>query len=230
MKITGIIPARYASSRFPGKPLTLIDGRPMIQHVYEQCKKSEYLSDVIIATDDERIAEAIEKFHGKYMMTSPCQPTGTDRCAEVCSKIETDAVINIQGDEPKIHPAQIDQVAKMLMNEAPICTLARKISQEEAQDSNIVKLVKNIFNQALYFSRLSIPFNSTENYLQHVGIYGYQREILLEITKLPESKLELSEKLEQLRWLEHGYQIFIDITEHENISIDRIEDLKKLIS
>jgi len=142
MKITGIIPARYASSRFPGKPLTLIDGRPMIQHVYEQCKKSEYLNDVIIATDDERIAEAIEKFHGKYMMTSPCHPTGTDRCAEVCSKIETDAVINIQGDEPKIHPAQIDQVAKMLMNEAPICTLARKISQEKAQDSNIVKLVK----------------------------------------------------------------------------------------
>lgn len=230
MKITGIIPARYASSRFPGKPLTLIDGRPMIQHVYEQCQKSKYLSDVIIATDDDRIAAAIEKFQGKYIMTSTSHPSGTDRCAEVCSKIETDAVINIQGDEPRIHPAQIDQVAQLLLNHAPICTLARKINKEEAQDSNIVKVVKNIYGQALYFSRYSIPFNSNENYLQHIGIYGYQTDILLKITQLPVSPLELSERLEQLRWIEHGYQIFIDITKHENISIDRLEDLIKLIS
>lgn len=230
MRITGIIPARYASSRFPGKPLTLIEGRPMIQHVYEQCKKSSYLSDVIIATDDERIATVVEQFGGKYMMTSSEHLSGTDRCAEVCSKIETDAIINIQGDEPRIHPEQIDQVAKLLVNQAPICSLARKIDSTQAQDFNIVKLVMNKIGKAIYFSRFPIPFNSTKKYLQHVGIYGYQKEILLKISKLPASSLELSEKLEQLRWLEHGFDIFIDITEHKNISIDQPEDLLKLIS
>ncbi|HUH73705.1 MAG TPA: 3-deoxy-manno-octulosonate cytidylyltransferase [Chitinophagales bacterium] len=230
MKITGIIPARYASSRFPGKPLTLIDGRPMIQHVYEQCLQSKYLSDVIIATDDERIAEAIRQFGGEYMMTSSSHPSGTDRCAEVCSRIETDAVINIQGDEPRIHPEQIDQVARLLLNRSPICTLARRINSEAAQDSNIVKLVKTLQGKALYFSRYAIPFHSTNEYLQHIGIYGYQKDILLEIAQLEPTFLELSEKLEQLRWLENGYDIFVDITTHENISIDRPEDLHKLIS
>lgn len=230
MRITGIIPARYASSRFPGKPLTLIDGRPMIQHVYEQCKKSSYLNDVIIATDDDRIADAVDQFGGKYMMTSTDHLSGTDRCAEVCTKIETDAVINIQGDEPRIHPEQIDQIAQLLLNQAPICTLARMINSEAAQDYNIVKLVKTIQNKALYFSRHSIPFYSTDPYLQHIGIYGYQKEILLKISELAPTSLELSEKLEQLRWLENGFDIFIDITEHENISIDIPEDLHKLIS
>ena len=230
MKITGIIPARYASSRFPGKPLTLIDGLPMIQHVYEQCKKSSYLNDVIIATDDERIAEAVDQFHGKYIMTSSSHLSGTDRCAEVCSLIETDAVINIQGDEPRIHPAQIDQVAKLLLNQAPICTLAREIDTINAQNQNIVKLVQSIQGKALYFSRFPIPLNSTEKYLQHIGIYGYQKDILVKISQLPASSLELSEKLEQLRWLENDFDIFVDITEHENISIDCPEDLNKLIS
>ena len=230
MKITGIIPARYASSRFPGKPLTLIDGLPMIQHVYEQCKKSSYLNDVIIATDDERIAEAVDQFHGKYIMTSSSHLSGTDRCAEVCSLIETDAVINIQGDEPRIHPAQIDQVAKLLLNQAPICTLAREIDPNNAQNLNIVKLVRSIQGKALYFSRFPIPLNSTEKYLQHIGIYGYQKDILVKISQLPASSLELSEKLEQLRWLENDFDIFVDITEHENISIDCPEDLNKLIS
>lgn len=230
MKITGIIPARFASSRFPGKPLTMIDGRPMIQHVYEQCKKSPFLSDVIVATDDERIAEAIDLFQGKFMMTSSDHASGTDRCAEVCSKIETDAIINIQGDEPRIHPEQINQVAQLLINHSPICTLARIIDSKTAQDFNIVKLVKTIQGKAIYFSRLPIPYHSTENYFQHIGIYGYQRNVLLEISKLPSTKLELSEKLEQLRWLENGYDIFVDITEHKSISIDCPEDLRKLIS
>lgn len=227
MNITGIIPARYASTRFPGKPLVLIEGKPMIQHVYEQCQKSSLLSDVIIATDDERIVSAIELFGGKYIMTSPAHPSGTDRCAEAIQAIETDAVINIQGDEPRIHPAQIDQVAELLIDGAPIATLARKADKVTAQDRNVVKLVKDITNKALYFSRQAIPFES-EEYLQHIGIYGFQKDILQKISGLAVSPLEASEKLEQLRWLENGFDIYVGITELHSISVDVPDDLKKI--
>lgn len=227
MKITGIIPARYASTRFPGKPLVLIEGKPMIQHVYDQCKKSSLLSDVIIATDDERIANAIKAFGGKYIMTSPTHPSGTDRCAEAIQSIDTDAVINIQGDEPRIHPVQIDQVAKLLIDGAPIATLARKTDKITAQDRNVVKLVKDISDKALYFSRQAIPFES-EEYLQHIGIYGFQKDILQKISILAVSPLEASEKLEQLRWLENGFDIYVGITELHSISVDVPDDLKKI--
>ncbi len=228
MRITGIIPARYASTRFPGKPLTLIDGRPMIQHVYEQCKKSTLLTDVIVATDDERIAQTVKVFGGKYIMTSPDHPSGTDRCAEAIQKIDTDCIINIQGDEPRIQPEQIDQVAKLLQSGAPIATLGRSISKEMADNRHIVKVVKTMQGKALYFSRSPIPFDSDHGYLQHVGIYGFRKDILQKVAQLPVSPLESSEKLEQLRWLENGFEIFIDITHQENISIDTPEDLLKL--
>lgn len=229
MKITGIIPARYASTRFPGKPLVIIDGKPMIQHVYEQCLKSSLLSDVVIATDDERISNAIKLFGGKYIMTSPAHPSGTDRCAEAIQSIDTESIINIQGDEPRIHPAQIDQVAKLLIDGAPIATLARKTDKTTAQDRNVVKLVKDINHKALYFSRHAIPFESDE-YLQHIGIYGFQKDILKEISGLAVSPLEASEKLEQLRWLENGFDIYVGITELQSISIDVPDDLKKIYS
>lgn len=228
MRITGIIPARYASTRFPGKPLTLINGRPMIQHVYEQCKKSTLLTEVIVATDDERIAQTVESFGGKYIMTSHHHPSGTDRCAEATQKIDTDCIINIQGDEPRIQPEQIDQIAKLLQSGAPIATLARQVSKEMADNRHIVKVVKTIQGKALYFSRSPIPFDSDHGYLQHVGIYGFQKDILQKIAQLPVSSLESSEKLEQLRWLENGFEIYIDITHQENISIDTPEDLLKL--
>lgn len=228
MRITGIIPARYASTRFPGKPLTLIEGRPMIHHVYEQCKKSSLLTEVIVATDDERIAATVKSFGGEYIMTSPTHPSGTDRCAEAVQKIDTDCIINIQGDEPRIHPEQIDQVAELLIKHAPIATLARQISAKTAESRHIVKVVKTVQGKALYFSRSPIPFGSGHGYLQHVGIYGFQKDILQKIARLPVSPLESSEKLEQLRWLENGFEIFMGITSLENISIDTPDDLKRL--
>lgn len=228
MKIIGIIPARYASSRFPGKPLTIIDGKPMIQHVYEQCLKASALSDVIIATDDERIEKAIQSFGGKYVLTSPTHPSGTDRCAEVAAQIEADAFINIQGDEPRIHPDQINEVAELLKKGAPIATLARSISDLEANEPHVVKVIRDIQQKALYFSRLKIPYQSTHGYLQHIGIYGFQKDILLKITQLEVSPLETSEKLEQLRWLENGYDIFVGQTTYKSISIDIPDDLNKL--
>lgn len=200
----------------------------MIQHVYEQCLKAKSLSDVIIATDDKRIIQAIESFGGKHVLTSPTHPSGTDRCAEVAEKIEADAFINIQGDEPRIHPEQIDEVADLLKKGAPIATLARSISENEAEDPHVVKVVKDIHQKALYFSRLKIPYQSKQGYLQHVGIYGFQKEILLKITQLEVSTLESSEKLEQLRWLENGYNISVGLTTYKSIAIDIPDDLNKL--
>ncbi|MCO5233742.1 MAG: 3-deoxy-manno-octulosonate cytidylyltransferase [Chitinophagales bacterium] len=228
MKITGIIPARYASSRFPGKPLVLIDGKPMIQHVYEQCKQSTILSDIIIATDHQEILKTAIGFGAKAVMTSPQHLSGTDRCAEVAEYTHTDAIINIQGDEPRIHPQQINQLGRLLIEGFPIATLAIKTDFNNAQNHDIVKVVKNIYDKALYFSRAPIPYHSTHLYFQHIGIYGFQKEILLEISKLSPSQLELSEKLEQLRWLENGYEIIVGETQYSSISIDRPEDLLKI--
>jgi 3-deoxy-manno-octulosonate cytidylyltransferase (CMP-KDO synthetase) len=229
MKIIGLIPARYASTRFPGKPLVVINGKPMIQWVYENASKSSSLSDVVVVTDDERILKAVSSFKGKAMMTKSSHQSGTDRCAEAALHFpRAAAFINIQGDEPRIHPGQIDQVAQLLKQGADLATLARLERQSDLlTDSNIVKVVRNTDGNALYFSRSPIPA-SAESFLVHVGIYGFRRNILQQITGLPVSDLERSERLEQLRWLENGYQIQVGLTEHHSISIDTEEDLKKL--
>ncbi|MCO5247327.1 MAG: 3-deoxy-manno-octulosonate cytidylyltransferase [Chitinophagales bacterium] len=227
MKILGIIPARYASTRFQGKPLTLIDGKPMIQHVYERCLQAQRLSQVLVATDDERIADAVKGFGGKYILTKSAHQSGTDRCAEACQDFQVDAVINIQGDEPKINHEQIDQVADMLIKGAEIATLAKEIDATTAQSPNIVKVVKDKRNMALYFSRSLIPYRS-DVYFKHIGIYGYQKAILQKLTLLPVSFLEVKERLEQLRWLENAYEIHVGLTMYESVSIDTPDDLLKL--
>ncbi len=243
MKIIGIIPARYSSTRFPGKPLVDIFGKPMIQRVYEQSKKAHSLTEVIVATDDERIEKCVIDFGGKVMMTSTAHKTGTDRCAEVVEKEfpDYDAAINIQGDEPYIHPEQIDELAKCFEDkEVKLATLIKKIdSALDIFNQNRIKVVVDKNMDALFFSRSPIPFNrSSKNsdwldshvYYKHIGIYGYRVSVLKKITRLIQSPLEIAESLEQLRWLENGYKIKTRITNYESISIDAPEDLKKLIN
>lgn len=239
MQITGIIPARYASTRFPGKPLVDIDGKTMIQRVYEQAKKSRMLNNVVVATDDERIYSHVKDFGGKVLLTSPNHKSGTERCAEVAEKIITDAYINIQGDEPYIRPEQIDEVALLLQKkEVEIATLVKEITDnEELFNINKPKVVIGADKKALYFSRQTIPFVrdveqakwiNHQVFYKHIGIYGYKRNILLELVKLPLSLLENAEALEQLRWLENGYSIYTSITQFESYSVDTEEDLKSL--
>jgi 3-deoxy-manno-octulosonate cytidylyltransferase (CMP-KDO synthetase) len=235
--IIGVIPARYASTRFPGKPLIDIGGKSMIQRVYEQCKKTSVLSDVIVATDDDRIAEHVLSFGGKVIMTADTHQSGTDRCAEVIStyKGKCDAVINIQGDEPFIDPKQIELLASAFNEESTqIVTLIKKIkSEEEVRNPNVVKAIANKNNQAIYFSRSPIPYRRNPGvditYFKHVGIYGYRKQVLAEITQLPMSKLEQAESLEQLRWVENGYSIVLKETDLETIAIDTPDDLDKVL-
>jgi 3-deoxy-manno-octulosonate cytidylyltransferase (CMP-KDO synthetase) len=235
--IIGVIPARYASTRFPGKPLIDIGGKSMIQRVYEQCKKTSVLSDVIVATDDDRIAEHVLSFGGKVIMTADTHQSGTDRCAEVIStyKGKCDAVINIQGDEPFIDPKQIELLASAFNEESTqIVTLIKKIkSEEEVRNPNVVKAIANKNNQAIYFSRSPIPYRRNPGvditYFKHVGIYGYRKQVLAEITQLPMGKLEQAESLEQLRWVENGYSIVLKETDLETIAIDTPDDLDKVL-
>jgi len=235
--IIGVIPARYASTRFPGKPLIDIGGKSMIQRVYEQCKKTSVLSDVIVATDDDRIAEHVLSFGGKVIMTAETHQSGTDRCAEVIStyKGKCDAVINIQGDEPFIDPKQIELLASAFNEESTqIVTLIKKIkSEEEVRNPNVVKAISNKNNQAIYFSRSPIPYRRNPGvditYFKHVGIYGYRKQVLAEITQLPMGKLEQAESLEQLRWVENGYSIVLKETDLETIAIDTPDDLDKVL-
>lgn len=244
MKIVGVIPSRYASTRFPGKPLIDIGGKSMIQRVYEQSSKSELLSKVIVATDDPRIFDHVLSFGGNVMMTDINHANGTTRCEEVISLMEEkgeefDVVINIQGDEPMIDPEQISSVAKLFNNsDTHIGTLAKRLlTSDELFSSNVVKVIMSNDNKALYFSRQAIPcvrgekeeewLNKTTFY-KHVGIYGYRTHILKQITKLPVGRLEQAESLEQLRWLENGLNIYVDITDIESIAIDIPEDLSKL--
>lgn len=253
MKIVGIIPSRYASTRFPGKPLVDISGKTMIQRVYEQAKKAKSLSDVIVATDDKRIFNHVKSFGGKVAMTSSRHKSGTDRCAEVVKKFykDFDVAINIQGDEPYIHPQQIDEVAKCFASPQPspqerelvqLATLVKKIENaEDIFNKNRIKVVVDKNGNALYFSRSPIPYSPTIQhtsvighqssviFYKHIGIYGYRISTLKEITKLKQSSLEIAESLEQLRWLENGYKIKTRITKYESVSIDSPEDLKKLI-
>jgi 3-deoxy-manno-octulosonate cytidylyltransferase (CMP-KDO synthetase) len=241
MKIIGIIPARYASTRFPGKPLVDIGGKSMIQRVYEQSKKSKSLSDVIVATDDSRIAEHVKGFSGNVIMTGDLHQSGTDRCFEAINKFNplADIVINIQGDEPFIKPEQIDLVASCFENEkTQIATLVKKISDDvELFNANTPKVILNKEQEAIYFSRQPIPYirgKKTEEWMneftfyKHIGIYAYRTKILAEITGLKQSSLELAEALEQLRWIENGYKIKVKITDFESIAVDIPDDLKKL--
>lgn len=243
MNIIGIIPARYASTRFPGKPLTMINGKSMIQRVYEQVKLSKQISKIIVATDDKRIADHVESFGGNVCMTSENHNSGTERCFEVVQTIKDihfDVVINIQGDEPYINPTQIDLLASgFTKKEVEIATLIKKIHQnEELLSPNVVKVITDTSKNAIYFSRSPIPYMrgfmqgqwlSKADYYKHIGIYAYRTAILEKIVSLPISNLERIESLEQLRWIENGFSIYTELTEFESIAVDTPEDLKKLI-
>ena len=242
-KIIGIIPARFASSRFPGKPLVNIAGKTMIERVYTQAKKSACLSDVIVATDDAAIVNAVKHFGGKVCLTSPHHPSGTDRCAEVVSKMNLicDAVINIQGDEPFIDPQQIDLLCTCFDDPGTdLATLIKQIvSREVLFNPNSPKVIVDRDQFAIYFSRLPMPFVrgfeeelwlSKHTFFQHIGIYGYRPEILKDITQLPPSALEKAEALEQLRWVENGYKIKTAITTFETMAIDTPDDLDRIVA
>lgn len=239
MKTIAIIPARFASTRLPGKPLALIAGKTMIQRVYEQVQKCTAISEVWVATDDDRIEAEVRKFNGNVVKTSSECPSGTDRCAEVLAKLHSDAdvVINVQGDEPFIQPEQIGQLAELMKKSgAEIGTLCKKIEDVEAIfNPNVVKVVKSNQDKALYFSRNPVPFVRGEieaewinktTFFKHVGMYGYRASILPELTQLPLGKLEQAENLEQLRWLEAGFSISVAETEWDSNGIDTPEDLK----
>ncbi len=239
MRITGIIPARYGSSRFPGKPLALIAGKPMIIHTLESAQKADALDNVVVATDDERIYQVVTRHKGTCIMTPENIQTGTERCASALNKINThtDAVINIQGDEPFIQTEHIRQICRMLKNGAPVATLVKKIASPDEQNSpHVVKVVLNQLSRALYFSRSPIPFIRNKNndnnpgccYYKHIGIYGYQASVLKRLAKLPQTPLEQAESLEQLRWMEHDFQIMVDITTKESKGIDTPQDLQEL--
>lgn len=239
MKIIGIIPSRYGSSRFPGKPLVSIKGKPMIQQVYERARNCTMLYDIVVATDDQRIVDVVRSFGATAILTSEKHQNGTERCAEAITYFsEAEGVVNIQGDEPFIHPEQIDAVAKLLSDGAEIATLVKRLdSFKDFLSPNIVKVVLNHKKEALYFSRSPIPFIRDEHthdyfaqhvFYKHIGIYGYKSEILKQLVQLPVTLLEESEKLEQLRWLEHGYAIKTTETIHESIAIDVPSDLMKI--
>lgn len=237
MKILGIIPARYASSRFPGKPLVAIDGKTMIQRVYEQCLKADSLTDVIVATDDTRIYNEVNGFGGNAMMTSSDHLNGTSRCAEALknyievNKCSFDFVINIQGDEPFIQPEQIDELSLLFSDtSATIFTQAKKNTNLELlSNPNIVKAILDDSNFAINFKRI-ITTNKIQQafFLKHIGIYGFKADILSDIIKLSPTQNELENQLEQLRWLDYRYKIKVGITEYESISIDTKEDLENL--
>jgi 3-deoxy-manno-octulosonate cytidylyltransferase (CMP-KDO synthetase) len=239
VKIIGIIPARYASTRYPGKPLALIAGKPLIQHVVEQCQRAKSLNDIIVATDDTRIWEVAQNFC-RVEMTRPEHPSGSDRIAEVIERCEGDAVVNIQGDEPLIDPGVIDAVA-IALDQYEMSTAATPIRHPaEYENPNVVKVVVNAAGRALYFSRRTIPYLreaashpvpeqlAAFPFLKHVGIYGYRRETLLRLVKFPVSPLENAEKLEQLRALENGICIAVVRVAYDSIGVDLPVDVKRV--
>ena len=245
MKFIGIIPARYASTRFPGKPLADMNGKPMIQRVYEQVK--DVLDSVCVATDDIRIENAVKAFGGQVVMTSDQHRSGTDRCYEAYQKIGEgyDVIVNIQGDEPFIHPEQIQTIKTCFADaNTQIATLVKPFRSDDDFEStlfnpNSPKVVLNKNNEAMYFSRSIIPYIQgkkdtewlpSQTVYKHIGLYAYRAQVLKEITQLPQSALELAESLEQLRWLENGYKIKVGITEQETIGIDTPEDMEKALA
>lgn len=238
MKCIGIIPARYASSRFPGKPLIDLNGKSMIQRVYEGASKSHLLSEIIVATDDQRIFDEVVRFGGKVVMTSVDHRTGTDRCGEVVLLHEADVVINIQGDEPLIDYRQLDQLLEAFSDDTvQIATLGKtEVSDEDKLNPNRIKLVLNRQNDALYFSRSAIPnehhSSSSDRdqfpFFRHIGVYAYRKETLLKLVKLEPTQLEKIESLEQLRWMYYGYSIRVVQTDIETPNIDVPEDVEKV--
>ena len=240
MKVLGVIPARFASTRFPGKPLIEIDGKSMIERVYGQAKKATGLQHVVVATDDHRIADEVTRFGGQFVMTASTHQSGTDRCAEVADQLaDYDVIINIQGDEPYIDPRQIELLISCFEDPAvELATLIKEIhTEEELFNVNIPKVVVNSRQEAIYFSRNTIPYirNSEKSdwlrkqrFYKHIGIYGYSKTALAAITMLEPSGLELAESLEQLRWVENGYAIQTRVTDIETIAIDTPEDLNKI--
>lgn len=239
MKVIAIIPARYASTRFPGKPLAMLGGKTVIQRVWEQV--SRVIDDVAVATDDRRIADAVEAFGGRAIMTSPDHRSGTDRCYEACCKIggEYDVVVNVQGDEPFIAPSQIHALAACFDDErTDIATLVKPFAPsdgiEALENPNSPKVVLDSESRAVYFSRSVIPYLrgversewlARHTFYKHIGMYAFRREVLREVTSLPQSSLEKAESLEQLRWIENGYKIGVGITDVETVGIDTPEDL-----
>lgn len=235
MKVLGVIPARYGSTRLPGKALVDICGQTMIRRVYQRAARASCLDGLIVATDDERILNEVRRFGGSAVMTSVHHRTGTDRIAEAVSKMDADIVVNVQGDEPLLDPRCIDQVVAPLIEDPtlPMSTLRTPLTNpEDVQDPNFVKVVVDKNEYALYFSRYPIPYaRSAElaapHYL-HIGLYAYRRDFLLTYASLPSTPLERSEALEQLRALEHGYRIKVPLTEWDSISVDTPEDLERV--
>ena len=236
MRIAAIIPARYASTRFPGKPLYPILGQTMIERVYRRVSLVSSLDRIIVATDDDRIFQAVESFGGEAVMTRPDHPTGTDRLAEVAAGLEVDLIVNIQGDEPLIHPRMIEAAITPLMEDAriPMGTLKTAIDNwQEFQDPNVVKVVTDREGFALYFSRSPVPHCRDkgplpEEAFKHIGLYVYRRDFLLKFAALPPTRLESLEKLEQLRVLEHGYRIRVVETDLISIGVDVPEDIARV--
>lgn len=245
MKILGVIPARYGATRFPGKPLADICGKPMVLHVYDRAKRAKSLTDLIVATEDDRILKVVEQAGGKAIMTSAEHQSGSDRLGEVAQKIEADIIVNIQGDEPLLEPKMIDEMVEPLINDKMILmgTLKKRIvNPEDMQNPNIVKVVCDKFGFALYFSRSLIPYPKTGwkdasihglagselAFYKHLGLYAYQKEFLLQFTKLPVSPIEKIEGLEQLRALDNGYKIKVVETKFDTIAVDTPEDLERV--
>lgn len=238
MKVIGLIPARYASTRLPGKPLRLIAGKPMIEHVFTRAQKARYLSEVFVATDDQRIKEKVEAFGGKAIMTSPHHQTGTDRLVEAVGYLndlnQDDIIVNIQGDEPLLEPEMVDELIKPFLDdeELVMSTLKSRITEEEEVNNvNVVKVATDRNGFALYFSRWPLPYNRNGievSYYKHIGLYAYRLDFLVKYTKLKQTPLEKAESLEQLRALENGYRIKVVETAFQTIGVDSEADLAKV--
>lgn len=235
MKVVGVIPARYASTRLPGKPLQDILGKPMIQHVYENAARSKTLERLIVATDDKRIISAVQSFGGTAVLTSRDHTTGTDRVAEVVRGMDVEIVVNIQGDEPFVHPGMIDEVVAPLLEDPalPMCTSMHEISESsDLANPNVVKVVVDLSGHALYFSRSLIPYPRKaegRRAFEHIGMYAYRKDFLLKYAGLAQTPLETLESLEQLRVLEHGYRLRVVETRQDYVplSVDTPEDLER---
>jgi 3-deoxy-manno-octulosonate cytidylyltransferase (CMP-KDO synthetase) len=237
MNVIGVIPARYSSTRFSGKVLADLAGKPMLQHVWERAKESRILDDLLIACDDERVAQLASEFGAKAVMTARAHASGTDRISEVVNPLDVKIVVNIQADEPLIHPTMVDSLAQALLddNSLSMATLMHRIEDPGViNDPHVVKVVVDKNNFALYFSRFGIPFHapsseiSAPGYYKHIGLYGYTKDFLFIYKNLPVSKLEAIEKLEQLRVLEEGYRIKVIETKYDTIGVDTPEDLEKV--
>lgn len=237
VKVVAVIPARYASTRLPGKPLLSLAGKPMIQRVYERAKLAQLVDRVIVATDDERIVKAVEAFGGEARMTRADQRTGTERVAEVAAHEAGEVFVNVQGDEPLLDPASVDTAVSSLLEEpaAVISTVATPIrTPADIMDPNVVKTVLDFDGNALYFSRAPIPWvrdtasKIQVRHLKHLGLYVFQRDALLEYPTLPQGEFERIEQLEQLRWLENGWKIRVAEVEHDAVSVDVPEDVERV--